>query len=122
MITKQFSDNISQDTLENEDYDFLLCSTVSWIQTLEESKSSFKTCQSAAMCQFSQNVCKLALQVSELMEKIECQHGSNHKLVEELHEFFSASIYPIPLGLFVDLGPEAANGAVQESFLCALGK
>ena len=73
-------------------------------------------------CQFSQNVCKLALQVSELMEKIECQHGSNHKLVEEWHEFFSASIYPIPLGLFVDLGPEAANGAVQESFLCALGK
>ena len=34
---------ITQESLDMIDADFLLCSTVSWIQTLDESKSMFKT-------------------------------------------------------------------------------
>ena len=33
----------NQESLDMIDADFLLCSTVSWIQTLDESKSMFKT-------------------------------------------------------------------------------
>ena len=34
---------ITQESLDMIDADFLLCSTVSWIQTLDESKTMFKT-------------------------------------------------------------------------------
>ena len=34
---------ITQESLDMIDADFLLCSTVSWIQTLDESKIMFKT-------------------------------------------------------------------------------
>ena len=73
------------------------------------------------MCRFAQAVCKLALEVSKLMKTLEIKFGQNHKVVEEWHEFFEDSIFPIPFGLFVDFAPEA-NNAAEESFLCSLGK
>ena len=42
-ITETLALITNQESLDMIDEDFLLCSTVSWVQTLDESKTMFKT-------------------------------------------------------------------------------
>ena len=90
--------------------DFLLCSTVSWIQSLDESRESLNR---PHILRFAQAVSHLAYEVATMAS---CEPA----MQEEWNEFFAASIFPTPLELFVQIAQ--AQEASKESLLCFLGK
>ena len=67
---------------------------------------------------FAQSVLNLASEVSMKISELDNSLEDNRKISEEWHEFFAGSIFPVPLGLFVDLAPHDP----QESLLSYLGK
>lgn len=66
------------------------------------------------LIRFSQSVLDLALDVSSYIKSLE----PGNKLVEEWNEFFAGSIFPSPLGIFIDLASEDP----PESLLSSIGK
>ena len=67
---------------------------------------------------FAQSVLSLASEVATKIAELDMELEENRKISEEWHEFFAGSIFPVPLGLFVDLAPENS----EESLLSYLGK
>ena len=68
---------------------------------------------------FAQSVLSLASEVGTKISELDMEIEDNRNISEEWHEFFAGSIFPVPLGLFVDLAPENSS---EESLLSYLGK
>ena len=79
---------------------------------------SLKTFFILQIMRFAQSVLSLASEVATKISELDMELEENRKISEEWHEFFAGSIFPVPLGLFVDLAPENS----EESLLSYLGK
>ena len=67
---------------------------------------------------FAQSVCALVHQVCQFVSVT-----NQSKVIEEWQEFFSSSIFPILLGIFVDIASSSnLTIADKEPLLCNLGK
>ena len=66
----------------------------------------------------AQSVLALASEVSSKISGLDNTCEDSRKIIEEWHEFFVGSIFPVPLGLFVDLAPDDP----KESILSYLGE
>ena len=79
---------------------------------------SLKTFSILQIMRFAQSVLSLASEVATKISELDMELEENRKISEEWHEFFAGSIFPVPLGLFVDLAPENS----EESLLSYLGE
>ena len=77
-----------------------------------------KTFSILQIMRFAQSVLSLASEVATKISELDLELEENRKISEEWHEFFAGSIFPVPLGLFVDLASENS----EESLLSYLGK
>ena len=112
VAAKYISENDNDDVVNFTNTDFLLCSTVSWIQTLDESRS----------CLFQPQILKFAQAVSHLAYEV-ANMANCETMLEEWNEFFAASIFPPPLEIFVHIATSPnEDSSSKENLLCFLGK
>ena len=112
VAAKYISENDNDDVVNFTNTDFLLCSTVSWIQTLDESRS----------CIFQPGILRFAQAVSNLAYEV-ANMAKCETMLEEWNEFFAASIFPAPLEIFVHIATSSNEDLTpKESLLCFLGK
>ncbi|XP_076063145.1 E3 ubiquitin-protein ligase listerin [Oratosquilla oratoria] len=90
--------------VEEQHWDFLLCSLSAWIQSLEESNKNVM--KETVIGTFTCAICKLVGCISEIIYKMkdnpDLQNCYPQSLSEEWKEFFSSSIYNTLLPLFVE--------------------
>ena len=115
IAAKYISEN-DDDVVNFTNTDFLLCSTVSWIQTLDESRKNLLN---------SPHILKFAQAVSHLAYEVANMANCESTMLEEWNEFFAASIFPPPLEIFVQIATCEAGqseNALKENLLCFLGR
>ncbi|XP_033741541.1 E3 ubiquitin-protein ligase listerin-like [Pecten maximus] len=104
--------------LTDREWDFIMCSMVSMVQSIDESKSGLL--RSCATQRYTVGVCRLLHQVALSLQTVEDTYPPN--LITEWQEFFSESAYSTMLPLFVRIiGEEKTTGSTYQVLLRAMG-
>ncbi|XP_021346788.1 E3 ubiquitin-protein ligase listerin-like, partial [Mizuhopecten yessoensis] len=104
--------------LTDRQWDFVMCTLVSLVQSVDESKSGLLG--SSVIQRYTVGVCHLLHQVALRLQTLEDTYPPN--LITEWHEFFSESAYSTMLPLFVRIiGEEKTAGSTHHVLLRAMG-
>lgn len=112
LVVKYFNKHLT-----DKEWDFIMCSMVSMVQSVDESKSGLLG--SCTIQSYTVSVCRLLHQVALSLQNVEDTYPTN--LVSEWQEFFSESAYSTLLPLYVHVIAESKSTSTNHVLRGAMG-